>query len=96
MTITHIFHVNVNCSDLDESKLFYERLGFQSVLRKETLQSVQAPLSIKHNHIWTLAAGSILFILTFGRDNQQRLSTNAILEKDVFLAAYCPRRSCRL
>lgn len=32
MTITHIFHVNVNCSNLDESKLFYERLGFQSVL----------------------------------------------------------------
>ncbi len=32
MTITHIFHVNVNCSDLDVSKPFYERLGFQSVL----------------------------------------------------------------
>ncbi|MFT7601634.1 MAG: catechol 2,3-dioxygenase-like lactoylglutathione lyase family enzyme [Acidimicrobiales bacterium] len=32
MAITHIFHVNVNCSDLDVSKAFYESLGFQSVL----------------------------------------------------------------
>lgn len=30
--ITHIFHVNVNCSNLDVSKPFYENLGFQSVL----------------------------------------------------------------
>lgn len=32
MAITHMFHVNVNCSDLDRSKPFYEALGFQSVL----------------------------------------------------------------
>lgn len=32
MTIKAIFHVNVNCSDLDVSKPFYENLGFQSVL----------------------------------------------------------------
>ncbi|MGH1491971.1 MAG: VOC family protein [Acidimicrobiales bacterium] len=32
MAITHIFHVNVNCSNLDVSKQFYERLGFESVL----------------------------------------------------------------
>ncbi|MDG2114464.1 MAG: VOC family protein [Actinomycetota bacterium] len=32
MPIKSIFHVNVNCSDLDVSKPFYENLGFQSVL----------------------------------------------------------------
>lgn len=32
VSITHIFHVNVNCSDLDVSKPFYENLGFESVL----------------------------------------------------------------
>jgi catechol 2,3-dioxygenase-like lactoylglutathione lyase family enzyme len=32
VSITHIFHVNVNCSDLDVSKVFYERLGFQTVI----------------------------------------------------------------
>lgn len=32
MTIKAIFHVNVNCSDFERSKAFYENLGFQSVL----------------------------------------------------------------
>ena len=32
MTIKAIFHVNVNCSDYERSKAFYENLGFQSVL----------------------------------------------------------------
>lgn len=32
MTIKAIFHVNVNCSDYERSKQFYENLGFQSVL----------------------------------------------------------------
>jgi catechol 2,3-dioxygenase-like lactoylglutathione lyase family enzyme len=32
MAIKAIFHVNVNCSDYEESKHFYENLGFQSVL----------------------------------------------------------------
>lgn len=36
VTITHIFHVNVNCSDLDVSRAFYERLGFRSVLELPT------------------------------------------------------------
>ncbi|MGB5755658.1 MAG: VOC family protein [Acidimicrobiales bacterium] len=32
MTIKAIFHVNVNCSDYERSKAFYESLGFTSVL----------------------------------------------------------------
>ncbi len=32
MTIKAIFHVNVNCSDLDVSRRFYENLGFETVL----------------------------------------------------------------
>lgn len=32
MAIKAIFHVNVNCSDFERSKSFYENLGFQSVL----------------------------------------------------------------
>ena len=32
MTIKAIFHVNVNCSDLDRSRAFYENLGFEGVL----------------------------------------------------------------
>lgn len=32
MPITSIFHINVNCSDLDVSRPFYENLGFQTVL----------------------------------------------------------------
>ena len=31
MAIKSIFHVNVNCSDLERSRAFYERLGFQTV-----------------------------------------------------------------
>ena len=36
MAIKSIFHVNVNCSDLDRSKAFYERLGFQSTTELPT------------------------------------------------------------
>lgn len=32
MPIKAIFHVNVNCSNLDISRSFYENLGFQTVL----------------------------------------------------------------
>ncbi|MDH3678622.1 MAG: VOC family protein [Acidimicrobiia bacterium] len=32
MAIKAIFHVNVNCSDFERSKSFYEQLGFESVL----------------------------------------------------------------
>ncbi len=32
MAIKAIFHVNVNCSDYEVSKAFYENLGFQSIL----------------------------------------------------------------
>ena len=32
MPIKAIFHVNVNCSNLDISRPFYENLGFQTVL----------------------------------------------------------------
>lgn len=32
MAIKAIFHVNVNCSDFERSKAFYEQLGFQTVL----------------------------------------------------------------
>ena len=32
MPIKDIFHVNVNCSNLDISRPFYENLGFQTVL----------------------------------------------------------------
>ena len=32
MAIKAIFHVNVNCTDLDRSKAFYELLGFRSVI----------------------------------------------------------------
>jgi catechol 2,3-dioxygenase-like lactoylglutathione lyase family enzyme len=31
MHVTSIFHVNVNCSDFDRSRAFYERLGFRVV-----------------------------------------------------------------
>ena len=36
MTIKGIFHVNVNCSDLDVSLPFYENLGFETVLNLPT------------------------------------------------------------
>ncbi len=32
MAIKSIFHINVNCRDLDRSRAFYEALGFQGVL----------------------------------------------------------------
>ncbi len=32
MAIKAIFHVNVNCSDFDRSRAFYENLGFECVL----------------------------------------------------------------
>jgi glyoxylase I family protein len=32
MAIKGIFHVNVNCSDIERSQPFYENLGFQTVL----------------------------------------------------------------
>ena len=32
MTITGLVHVNVNCSDFDRSKAFYEMLGFRHAL----------------------------------------------------------------
>ena len=32
MAIKSIFHVNVNCSDIEVSRPFYENLGFQTVL----------------------------------------------------------------
>ncbi len=32
MAIKAIFHVNVNCSNFEVSKAFYENLGFQSIL----------------------------------------------------------------
>ena len=36
MPLTSIFHVNVNCSDLDVSLPFYENLGFQTVINLPT------------------------------------------------------------
>lgn len=32
MTITGLIHVNVNCSDFDRSKAFYEMLGFEHLM----------------------------------------------------------------
>ena len=32
MAIKSIFHINVNCRDLDRSRAFYESLGFKVVL----------------------------------------------------------------
>ena len=32
MTIKSIYHVNINCTDFDRSKKFYEMLGFTSVV----------------------------------------------------------------
>lgn len=32
MTITGLIHVNVNCSDFDRSKAFYEMLGFEHMM----------------------------------------------------------------
>jgi catechol 2,3-dioxygenase-like lactoylglutathione lyase family enzyme len=32
MAIKGLFHVNVNCSDIERSQPFYENLGFQTVL----------------------------------------------------------------
>ncbi len=32
MAIKSIFHINVNCRDLDRSRAFYESLGFRGVL----------------------------------------------------------------
>lgn len=32
MTITGLVHVNVNCSDFDRSKAFYEMLGFEHMM----------------------------------------------------------------
>lgn len=31
MNVTGMFHVNVNCSDYERSRAFYERLGFQVI-----------------------------------------------------------------
>jgi catechol 2,3-dioxygenase-like lactoylglutathione lyase family enzyme len=31
MTIKSVFHVNINCTDFEKSKQFYEMLGFKSV-----------------------------------------------------------------
>jgi catechol 2,3-dioxygenase-like lactoylglutathione lyase family enzyme len=33
VTVRSIFHININCSDLDRSIAFYERLGFHQSLR---------------------------------------------------------------
>jgi len=33
MAIAGMIHVNINCSDYDRSKAFYEVLGFKEVLR---------------------------------------------------------------
>lgn len=33
MAVRSIFHININCSDLDKSIAFYERLGFHQSLR---------------------------------------------------------------
>ena len=32
MAIKDIFHVNVNCTDLDRSRAFYEKVGFKVAL----------------------------------------------------------------
>lgn len=32
MTIKSVFHVNINCTDFERSKSFYEMLGFTSVM----------------------------------------------------------------
>jgi len=36
MAINYIWHVNVNCSNLERSKAFYELLGFKSVWELDT------------------------------------------------------------
>ena len=33
MAIAGMIHVNINCSDYDRSKAFYEVLGFKEILR---------------------------------------------------------------
>lgn len=32
MAIKSVFHVNINCTDFERSKAFYEMLGFQSIM----------------------------------------------------------------
>ena len=32
MAIKDVFHINVNCTDLDRSRAFYEKVGFQVVV----------------------------------------------------------------
>ena len=32
MNLTGLLHVNINCSDFDRSKVFYERLGFRELM----------------------------------------------------------------
>jgi catechol 2,3-dioxygenase-like lactoylglutathione lyase family enzyme len=39
LTVRSIFHININCSDLDRSIAFYERLGFHQSLRLDDYEA---------------------------------------------------------
>ncbi len=70
MAIKSIFHVNVNCSDLERSKAFYERLGFQTVNELPTGGSPKLALGLG---LPNCEGRATIMILDPGQPQQARL-----------------------
>ncbi len=69
MTITGLVHVNVNCSDFDRSRAFYEMLGFEHMLdvpptnTAEVAAAVGMPPYQVKGALFILRTGSQPFVL---------------------------------
>ena len=69
MTITGLVHVNVNCSDFDRSKSFYEMLGFEHMMdvpptnTPEVAAAVGMPPYRVKGALLILRTGSAPFVL---------------------------------
>ncbi len=70
MAIKSIFHVNVNCSDLERSRAFYERLGFQTVNELPTGGSPKLALGLG---LPNCEGRATIMILDPGQPQQARL-----------------------
>jgi len=69
MTITGLVHVNVNCSNFERSRAFYELLGFEHMLdvaptnTKEVAAAVGMPPYRVNGALFVLRAGGQRFVL---------------------------------
>ena len=74
MNITDVFHFNVNCSDFDRSRAFYEALGFRVVWEipergtPEIARAVGMPPYTLRGAILALAGASTMIDLIEWRD----------------------------